>query len=133
MNLKMILEKSLKYPPKVMAKKAICKGFALTQDYLDYLENIIFGTELSDSDLQKKVLSARIEEIYFGLPWQPLLSKEIKNKIIEQADKARNHIFNLLGSGDVKVDYKLRAGGLEGYRYDMRVSEEKYLSIKEKI
>jgi len=134
MNLKMILEKSLKYPPKVMAKKAICKGFALTQDYLDYLENIIFGTELSDSDLQKRVLLARTGEIYFGLPWQPLLiSKEIKNKIIEQADKARNHIFNLLGSGDVKVDYKLRAGGLEGYRYDMRVSEEKYLSIKEKI
>ena len=129
----MLLGKSLKYSPKVMAKKAIYKVFGLTHDYLDYLENIIFGTELSDSDLQKKVLSTRTEEIYFGLPWQPFLSKEIKNKIIEEADKARSHIFNLLGSGDEKVDYKLRAVGLEGYRYDMRVSEKKYLSIKEKI
>jgi len=133
MSLETILEKSRKYPPEVVVKKAVCKGFTLTQDYLEYLKDIIFGTELSDDELHKKLLSAKIKEIYFGLSWQPLLNEEIKNKMIEEADKAKNHIVNLLGSGDVKVDHKLRAKGLEGYRYDMRVSDEKYLSIKEKI
>ena len=39
MNLKSILEKNKKYPPKVMIKKAVYKGFALTQDYLRYIND----------------------------------------------------------------------------------------------
>ena len=93
-----------------------------------------FGTELSDNNLHKEILANRIEEVLsIRLPfWQPFASKEIKDKIIKEADKSKNHIFNLLGSGNVKVDYKLSAKGLEGYRYDMRLSEKGYLLSKEK-
>ena len=135
MNLKSILEKGKKYPPKVMVKKAVHKGFILTHDYLRYINDIVFGTELSGNDLYKKILMKRIEEILsVRLPsWQPVLNKEAEDKIIKEADKSKNHIFNLLGSGDVRVDYKLRAKGLEGYRYDMRLSEKEYLLSKEKI
>lgn len=133
MNLKIILEKSKKYPPKVMVKKAIWKGFTLTQDYFRYINDAIFGTELSDKNLNIKILMEKIEDTCNGLPWQPAANKRISGKIIEKADKSKNHIFNLLGSGDVKVDYKLRAKGLEDYRYDMRLSEKGYLRSKEKI
>jgi len=133
MNLKIILEKSKKYPPEVMVKKAVHKGFTLTQDYLRYINDFIFGIELSDYNLNNKILMKKIEEIYFDLHWQPFASKGIKNKIIEEADKSKNHVFNLLGSGDVRVDYKLRAKGLEGYRYDIKLSKKEYLAIKEKV
>ena len=42
MNLKSILEKSKKYPPEVMVRKAVRKGFALTQDYLRYINDVFF-------------------------------------------------------------------------------------------
>lgn len=134
MNLKNVLEKSKRYPPEIMAKKAVWKGFALTQDYLGYINDVIFGTELSDDNFNNKILTKRIEGLSVRLPsLQPLVSTEVKDKIIKEADKSKNHIFNLLGSGDVRVDYKLRAKGLEGYRYDMRLSEKRYLLSKEKI
>lgn len=133
MNLKSILEKSKKYPPEVMVKKAVHKGFTLTHNYLMYIYDVVFGIELSDNNLNNKILTEKIEETCFGLPWQSLVSKGIKDKTIEVADKSKNHIFSLLGSGDVRVDYKLRTKGLEGYRYDMNLSEEEYLSIKGKV
>lgn len=133
MNLKSILEKSRKYPPEIMVKKAVRKSLTLVQSYFRYINDIILGTKLTDNALKEKLLSPKIEEIQFSLSWRPLLPNELKDKIIEEADKARNHIFNLLGSGDIKVDYKLKAGGLDGYRYDMRLSDKKYLSIKKKI
>ena len=133
MNLKNILKKAKKYRPKVMVKKAVHKGFALTQDYLGYINDIVLGAELSDNNLNNKILTKDIEETSFGFHWQPFVNKGIKNKIIEEAAKSKNHIFNLLGSGDIRVDYKLRAKGLEGYRYDMKLSKKEYLSIKEKV
>jgi len=133
MNLKSILEKSKKYPPKIVVKKAVHKGFTLTQDYLRYINDIIFEIGLSDDELNKKILMEKIEETYSNLSLLPVLCKEAKDKIIKEADKSKNHIFNLLGSGDVKEDYKLNAKGLEGYRYDMKLSKKEYSSIKEKV
>lgn len=133
MNLKIILEKSKKYPPEIMVKKAIHKGFTLTHNYLRYINDVVFGTGLSDDNLNNKILMEKIEETYIGLSREVLLIEGIKGKIIEEADKAKNHIFNLLGSGDVRVDYKLSAKGLEGYRYNMKLSQKEYLSIKEKV
>ena len=103
-----MLEKSKKYPPEIMVKKAVYKGFALAQDYLRYINDAIFGTELTNDGINNKILTKKIEETYFDLHWQPVANKGIKDKIIEE-DKSRNHIFNLLGSGDVKLSYKLRA------------------------
>jgi len=116
-----------------MVKKTVYKGFTLTQDYLRYINDVIFGTELSDDNLNSKILTKAIEEIYSDLPWQSVLYKEAEDKIIKEADKSKNHIFNLLGSGDVRIDYKLRAKGLEGYRYGMKLSKKEYLLIKEKV
>jgi len=56
------LEKSLKYPSN-NGKKAVCKSFTLTQDYIN---DIVFGMELSDNNLNKKLLSVRIGKIYFN-------------------------------------------------------------------
>lgn len=49
------------------------KDFILIQDYLKYIGNVIFGTELSDGNLHKKTLTERIGQISFDLPWQPVL------------------------------------------------------------
>lgn len=133
MNLKSLLEKSKKYPPEIMVKKAVHKGFTLTHNYLKYINDVVFRTGLSDDNLNSNILTEKIEETYIGLSWEALLTEGIKGKIIEEADKAKNHIFNLLGSGDIRVDYKLRAKGLEGYRYDMKLSEKEYLLIKGKV
>ncbi len=132
MNLKTILEKSKRYPSEVMVKKVVHKGFTSTQDYLRYINDVVFGTKLLNEDLYNKTLTNKVEETYFDLSWQPLASKGIKDKTIEVADKSKNHIFNLLGSGNVKVGYRLSAKGLEGYRYEMRLSEKGYLLGKEK-
>lgn len=51
----------------------------------------------------------------------------------KETDKAKHHKFNFLGSGEANVDYKLNAKGLEGYRYDMKLSEKEHLSIKERV
>ena len=135
MNLQIILEKGRNYSLKVMVKKAVHKGFTLIHDYLSYINDVVFRTSLTNDDLNKKILTKRIEEILtVRLPsWQLVLNKEAKDKIIKEADKSKNHIFNLLGSVDVKVDYKLNAKGLEGYRYDMKLSKKEYSSIKEKV
>lgn len=133
MNLKSILKKSKKYPPEVMVKKTVHKGFTLTQDYLRYINDVVFGTEVSNNNLNSKILMENIEETCLGFPRGVLLTEGIKGKITEEADKVKNHIFNLLGSGNVKVDYKLSAKGLEGYRYDMRLFEKGHLLSKEKI
>jgi len=133
MNLKSVLERSKKYLPEVMVKKAVHKAFTLTQDYLRYIHDVVFGTEPSGNNLNNKTLMENTEETYFEILWQPEVSKGIRDKIIKEADKSKNHIFNLLGSGDVRVDYKLRAKGLEGYRYGMKLSKKEYLSIKEKV
>ena len=133
MNIKSILEKSKKHPFEVVVKKAVHKGFVLTQDYFRYINDVVFGTERSNDNLNTKILTKDIEDTYSGLSWQPILYKKVKDKIIEDVDKSKNHIFSLLGSGDIRVDYKLRAKGLEGYRYDMRLSEKEYLLSKEKV
>lgn len=75
----------------------------------------------------------KIEETYSNFSLLTVLCKEAKDNIIKEADKSKSHIFNLLGSGDIKVDYKLRTKGLEGYRYDMIVSKKEYLLSKDKI
>ncbi len=135
MSLKYLLKKSLNYPPKIILKKAFYKSFTLSRNYFWYINDYIFSKELSDNDLYKKILMKKIEEILsVRLPsWKSVLNKEAKDKIIGEADKSKNHIFNLLGSGEVRVDDKLNAKGLEGYRYDMKISEKEYILIKEKI
>ena len=72
-----------------MVKKAVYKGFTLAQDYLRHINDIVFGTKLSDDDLHKKVLTERIRKICIGLPWQPVVSREVKDKIIKEADMAK--------------------------------------------
>jgi uncharacterized heparinase superfamily protein len=132
MSLKYFLEKSLSYPPKIILKKVFSKGFALSRDYFWYINDYIFNKELSDDDLYNKLFK-NIKKINIDFHWQTFLEDKAKDKIIKEADKSKNHIFDLLGSGDGRVDYKLKAKGLEGYRYDMRISEKERLLSKEKI
>lgn len=54
MKLKIILENNLKYPPKIIARKAIYKGFTLIQDYIKYFNVVLFRTKSSDNNLCKK-------------------------------------------------------------------------------
>ena len=64
MNLKSILERSKRYPPEIILKKAVRKSFILAQDYLRYVNDAIFGTELTDNDLYKKI-EERIKDASF--------------------------------------------------------------------
>ncbi len=61
------------------------------------------------------------------------LSKREKNEIIGLADEICEHKFDLLGSGKVKVFYKLNPEGLEGFSYNMKISSEEFKEIKKKI
>ena len=99
----MILGKILKYPPKVVVKKAIGKSFTLARNYLQFINDTVLRTGLRGDDLYEKILGGT-ERIHCSLSWQPVASKGRKDKIIKEADKSKNHIFNLLGSGDVRVD-----------------------------
>jgi hypothetical protein len=132
MSLKYLLKKSLNYPPKIILKKAFYKSFTLSRNYFWYINDHIFNKELSDDDLYKKLFK-NIKKINFDFHWQTFLQDKVKDKIIKKTVKAKHHKFNFLGSGEVKVDYKLNVKGLEGYRYDMKLSEKRYLLSKEKI
>ena len=133
MNLKSILEKSKKYPPGTIVKRAIHRALVLTRDYSKYVNDVISGTGLSDDDFREKVLIKKMEETRLDPPWQPSLNGEARDKVVEEANRAKDHVFDLLGSGNVRVDYKLRARGLGRYRYDMGVSDTRYSLIKCKL
>jgi len=132
MSLKYLLEKSLSYPPKIILKKAFYKSFTLSRNYFWYINDCIFSKKLSDDDLYKKLFK-NIKKINYNFHWQTFLEDKVKDKVIEKGNRAKNHRFNFLGSGEVRVGYKLNAKSLEGYRYDMRLSEKGYLLSKEKI
>lgn len=44
--------------------------------------------------------------------------------IIKQGDLICEHVFDLLGSGPVKIYYRMKAEGFEGYRYDMQINSK---------
>jgi hypothetical protein len=58
-----------------------------------------------------KIYNDRIE------PENSITFRQKETQIIETAEKVCEHKFNLLGSGDVKVCYQLKANGFEKYLY----------------
>lgn len=71
-----------------------------------------------DSSKRKDIVSF----IYECFPDAP-------DKIIAQADKICEHIFDLLGSGPVKVYYGMKAKGFEDHCYNMQISAKKLTTI----
>ena len=41
-----------------------------------------------------------------------------KSHLIYEADKICNHVFNLLGSGDIKINYSAEFAGIEGIKFE---------------
>jgi len=58
------------------------------------------------------------------------LSNDEKDEIIKAANKICGHKFDLLGSGEVKISHELKPKGLEGYSYDMNISNSKLDKIR---
>ena len=49
--------------------------------------------------------------------------------IVKQADKICEHIFDLLGSGPVKVYYGMKAKGFEGHCYDTQIKSKELTTV----
>ena len=52
------------------------------------------------------------------------LSKDVIGAIVKEADQICEHIFDLLGSGRVRVYYGMEAKGFEGYCYHAEISRK---------
>lgn len=113
---------SLHHIPRVLLRK-IVKELAWR---LDYLKSLV-GGGVSDKVFTSKSLDD------FQRFFSPLIKDSLKSSILDDANSSLNHAFNLLGSGDIKVHYYLKAEGLEEHRYDMHVSEKDHQTTKRKI
>ncbi len=71
-----------------------------------------------DSSKRKDIVSS----IYEHVP-------DAGDKIIADADKICEHIFDLLGSGPVKVYYGMKAKGFEGHSYDTQIRRGELILI----
>jgi len=125
------------------------KGF----DAIHKISVNIFGTEMTEVKFLRKVWNSKykfedLEELqkhfrekreskFFtdSLKREGIVSfiyehlSDAPGKIIGQANKICEHIFDLLGSGPVKVYYGMRAKGFEGHCYDTQIESKELTTI----
>ena len=122
----------LNTPPHILFIRVIKRIYDVIRNFYRYMK-ALKGTDISDDYFLKKLGLKNKSTIYVN-PFfsnidikdiSPRLTKTEKNKIISSANSICNHSFDLLGSGKVKVSYKLKPKGVEGFSYDMRISSDK--------
>ena len=148
-RLKYYVRKAKNLPPKIVIRKVCRKVIRKGLGTIDKVMANAFGAEMTDVEFLKGVWSSdyqfkNSEELqkHFCGGKEPKLfidsSKRedvtslihehfssIPDKIIAGADKICEHIFDLLGSGPVKVHYGMKAKGFEGHCYDMKINSDK--------
>ncbi|MBA7510563.1 Heparin-sulfate lyase [subsurface metagenome] len=131
MNLKISSEKYLKYSPKMIVEKVFYKAKNKSLGIIGKIFVNLFGVEMTDIEFLNKAWSLKYkfqnaEELrkYFYKRKEPKFfinsskQKEIitaikerfptdLERIIAKADKIQQHVFNLLGSGDVSLGTKI--------------------------
>ena len=140
---KYYLLKTKTLPPEIVIKKSFRKVKNKGLSIIDKISANVFGTEMTDTEflrktwspkyqfndseeLQKHLLGRKKPKFFIDSSKRKdiisFLYEHFSNasdKIIAEADKICEHIFDLLGSGPVKVYYGMKAKGFEGHCYDM--------------
>lgn len=126
--------------------KAARKSRKLIYEKLEEYYFLLLGSELTDRQFKTIIKSDAniwlrqfrdnlLEKSIFPreLLSQRMIKASEREQILESADVATRHEFDLLGSGRVKVDYFLKALGVEGHHYDMQAGREKHILQLNKI
>ena len=131
-------------PPKVVIKKLFRKIKNKGLNAIKRISANVFGTEMTNAEFLREVCSEykfkNLEELqkYFSERKEPIFFidsfkredvvsfiykhfPDAGDKIIADADKICEHIFDLLGSGPVKVYYGMKAKGFKGHSYDTQI------------
>jgi len=135
---------AIKVVKKVFAKIRIYyvyKRFKISRFYKsdDYFLSNDLGRSLKKENANniifKKIIKSDFYKLITNEKNKEFIIRNIKkgNDIITRADDICNHIFELLGSGRVKVRYNLDPNGVEKYNYSMKVKKSDVDEIKEKI
>ncbi len=133
MNNKMLLLQSM--PLKVLIPKIFRKITKIIKGSLEEGRQVIFGGDISDirychligikidqqtdwiNSFRKNLVQ---RTLFFDVTSQYHdISEEGASSILKSSADIMQHKFNLLGSGNVIVDYQCAAGGVEGIRYEM--------------
>jgi len=135
----LLLNKAAK---KIIAKIRIyyiCKKFKVGIKHYKpknkkFLKDDVFGFR---KEVEKKIPGNKIYNLIVTSKDKKFINNIIstseRNNIIKIADDICNHIFDLLGSGKVKVKYNLDADGMEKYSYNIKIKQSAKDGIKEKI
>jgi len=152
-GLKYYLRKTKSLPSEVVIRKTCRKVVSKGLNTISKVSANVFGTEITDAEFLRKAWNPNyqfknLEELQKHLRERKepkfcidaskqedivsLIYQNFSNaldKIIAQADKICEHIFDLLGSGPVKVYYGMKAKGFEDHCYDMQISSEELETI----
>jgi hypothetical protein len=112
--IKHFIYKALNLPPHVTLRKAsrgIKRVLSEALMRLRDMKSSSFATEFPNGNLLSHFQRISPSQL---LPYIEIISSVTKQYL--------DHRFDLLGSGWVQVNHALHCRGLEGYRYDMRVS-----------
>jgi hypothetical protein len=137
----------------MVAKRALRKVKNKGLDTISKISANIFDTKITDAEFLRKTWSPKykFEDLeglkkHFRERKKPNLfidsskRKDIisslcehfaytPEKTIAEADKICAHIFDLLGSGPVKVYYGMKGKGFEGYCYNTQINRKKLTTI----
>ncbi len=147
------LQKLKTLPPEMVAKRALRKVKNRGLDTISKISANIFDTKITDAEFLRKTWSPKykFEDLeglkkHFRERKKPNLfidsskRKDIisslcehfaytPEKTIAEADKICAHIFDLLGSGPVKVYHGMKDEGFEGYCCDTQIESKELTAI----
>jgi len=151
-RLKYCLQKTRNSPP-IVIKKVFSEVKDKGLNTIGRISANVFGTETTDAGFLKKAWSSKSqfdnsEELqkYFRERKEPkflihsskrkdIISSlcehfaDTPEKIVTEADRICEHIFDLLGSGPVKVYYGMKVKGFEDYCRDTQIESEELTPI----
>ena len=152
-RLKDYVQKTKTLGPWFVIKKLLSEVKDEASNAISKTSASVFGTETTDAEFLKKAWSSKFrfnnpEELqkHFQERKEPkffihsskrkdIISSlcehfaDTSEKIVTEADKICEHIFDLLGSGPVKVYYGMKAKGFEGHCCDTQMESKELTAI----
>ena len=148
-KLERYLRKAKSLPSRIAAKKVFREIKSKGLDAINKVTANVFDTEITDIEFLNKSWSSNYQfknleelkkyfcerkevKVFIDSSKQKYIVSfickhfpDVLDSIISQTDKICSHIFDLLGSGPVKVYYGMKGQGFEGHCYNPQVSSNK--------